>query len=115
KSMSLFYAVGNTTGNMGIDGLGYDPISGDVLVPDAPTGRILRLSADAHSISVIASGFKRPTSVAMAADGTVFVCDEFGDAIYRIDATGKSLLVAVVSIPDDVILDSAGNLIVNSL
>jgi sugar lactone lactonase YvrE len=115
KSMSLFYEIGNATRNLGIDGLSRDPVTGDLLVPDAPTGRILRLSADGRRVDLIASGFKRPTSVALATDGSLFVCDEYGNAIYRVDAKGKTSLVAEVPIPDDVILDSAGMLIVNSL
>src|SRR5262249_47530890 len=115
QEMELFYAVGNATKNDGIDGLGYDAVTGDFLIPDAPTGRILRLSSDAKKLELIATGFKRPTSVALAKDGTLYVCDEYGDGIYQISVRGKRSIVAAISFPDDVLLDGDGNLIVNSL
>jgi sugar lactone lactonase YvrE len=115
KSMRLFYAVGNTTHNDGIDGISRDPATGDLLIPDAPTGRILRLSSDARHMSLIANGFKRPTSVALAADGTLFVCDEFGNAIYRLTPDGVRTLIAPIRLPDDILLDGNGDLIVNAL
>src|SRR5262249_20930463 len=100
QKMALFYEVGNATKNLGIDGLGYDAATGDILIPDAPTGRILRLSPDGKNVKVIASGFDRPTSVALAADGTLFVCDEYGGAIYRLPPDGKRERVAAMSLPD---------------
>jgi sugar lactone lactonase YvrE len=115
KSMSLFYAVGNKTHNDGIDGISRDSTTGDLLIPDAPTGRILRLTSDALRVRLIASGFKRPTSVALTADGTLFVCDEFGNAIYRVTSDGVRTLVAPIMLPDDILLDGDGNLIVNAL
>jgi sugar lactone lactonase YvrE len=115
KSMTLFYAVGNKTHNDGIDGISRDSVTGDLLIPDAPTGRILRLSSDARHVSLIARGFKRPTSAALAADGTLFVCDEFGNAIYRITSDGVRTLIAPITLPDDVLLDGNGDLIVNAL
>ncbi len=115
KTMSALYTFRNTTGRLGIDGLSRDPASGDLLVPDAPNGRILRLSMDTWKETLIASGFKRPTSVALAADGTLYVCDEYGYAIFRVSREGMVTKVADVPIPDDVILDAEGSLIVNSL
>ncbi len=115
KTMSLFYDIGNKTRNMGVDGLSRDPISGDILIPDSATGRILRLTSDARQLTVIASGFKRPTAVALASDGTLYICDEYGYAIFRMPPGGKPSLVAKVPIPDDVLIDSSGGLIVNSL
>lgn len=115
KSMSLFYVVGNKTRNDGIDGISSDPNTGDLLIPDAPTGRILRLTIDAQHVSLIASGFKRPTSVALAGDGTLFVCDESGNAIYRVTPDGARKLITQITLPDDILLDRSGNLIVNAL
>lgn len=115
QTMTVFYKVGNRTHNPGIDGLSRDPLTGDLLIPDAPTGRILRLSADGQDLRITATGFRRPTSVAMATDGTLFVCDEYGGAIYRVTPTGKTTLLTTIPLPDDVIVDTSGNLIVNSL
>lgn len=113
--LSLFYAVGNRTNNAGIDSLYREPIRGDLIIPDAPTGRILRLAANTQKLTLIASGFRRPTAIALAPDGTLYVCDEFGQSIQRIAPDGSIGLVARIPTPDDVILDNDGNLLVNSL
>lgn|GEM_PF-866285 len=115
QALSVFYGVGNKTRNPGIDSLSRDPSNGDLLIPDAPTGRILRLSADAQHLSVIASGFRRPTAIAQAADGTLYVCDEYGQHIDRITPDGKRSEVALIPTPDDVIMNTDGSLLVNSL
>ncbi len=114
RTMVLFHAVGNPTGRLGIDGLAYDASTRSVLIPDAPTGRILRLSADNH-LSTMAAGFNRPTSVVLAPDGTLYVSDEFGGGVYRETPGKPAVLFASVAEPDDVIQDSRGSLIVNSL
>ncbi len=115
QTLSLFYAIGNATKNAGIDNIYHDSVTGDLIIPDAPTGRILRLSSDGKTIQVIASGFRRPTAVAIAPDGTIYVCDEYGQSIQSIAPDGKIRLIARIPTPDDVILDPDGNLLVNSL
>ncbi len=121
QQMTLWYAVGNRTANPGIDGLSSDPTTDDLLIPDSPTGRLLRLSADGQKLTEIASGFRRPTGLALAADGTLYICDEYGQFIKRIALNGtgqartKAQLVAYVPSPDDILLAPDGTLIVNSL
>jgi sugar lactone lactonase YvrE len=121
QQLTLWYAIGNRTTNAGIDGLSADPTTGDLLIPDSPTGRLLRLSADGQKLTEIASGFRRPTGITLAPDGTLYVCDEFGPAIYRLtlDSAGraqtKAQLVARLPLPDDVLLSPDGTLVVNSL
>lgn len=121
QQLAIWYAVGNRTANAGIDGLSSDPTTGDLLIPDAPTGRLLRLSANGQKLTEIAAGFRRPTGMALAPDGTLYVCDEYGPAIYRMmlnsagQAQTKAQLVASVTLPDDVLLAADGTLIVNSL
>ncbi|MHB8625059.1 MAG: Vgb family protein [Aggregatilineales bacterium] len=121
QKMTAWYAVGNRTANPGIDGLSSDPASGDLLIPDSPSGRLLRLSADGQKLIEIAAGFRRPTGLALAPDGTLYVCDEYGPAIFRLtlDSTGraqtKAQLVARLPLPDDVLLAPDGTLVVNSL
>ena len=115
KTMILFYDVGNRTSNAGIDGISLDTLTRDLLIPDAPTGRILHISVDTKRATTILSGFTRPTSAVRAPDGTFYVCDEFGNKIYRVDDHGKRTIIAEMSLPDDVILDNNGHLLVNSL
>ncbi len=118
RTMVPVYDVGNKTNNPGIDGIGLDPLNGDILVPDSPTGRILRipvLPVPGQKATTILSGYKRPTSVAMSLYGTLYICDEYGGRIYRVAPNGKQTVIAEMSLPDDVVLDSKGNVLVNSL
>ena len=117
KTMSLFYAVGNKTANAGIDGISRDPILGQLLIPDAPTGRILKLATKPGSTPrMILSGFNRPTSIAESPDGILYICDEYGGKIYRATEYGRAkVLTANLSLPDDVIIDLEGHLLVNAL
>lgn len=115
KTMKLFYAIGNRTKNPGVDGLSLDPVSGDIFIPDAPTGRVLHVSQEGKFLGVVSSGFKRPTSVAFAADGSLYVCDEYGNAIYHVVPRQKPQRIATIQLPDDVIVDGHETLIVNSL
>ncbi|HLY25623.1 MAG TPA: hypothetical protein VKQ72_04745, partial [Aggregatilineales bacterium] len=115
QKLSLFYDVGNRTPHPGIDGISLDPATGDLLVPDAPSGRILRITSDGQKESVLLTGFVRPTSVALAKDGTLYVCDEYGNAVYAVTPDGKRTVIARMSLPDDVVLDTDGSLLVNSL
>ncbi len=115
QTVTLFYAVGNRTANPGIDNIAYDPVTDDFLIPDAPMGRILRLRLDGTHLKVMATGFWRPTAVALGADGTLYVCDEYRQTIERITSDGKRSKVAAIASPDDVIIDTDGSLLVNSL
>jgi sugar lactone lactonase YvrE len=107
--------IKNSTGKDGMDGLGYDPVTGDILVPDSPHGALLRMSRDGSKLTTIASGFVRPTGAAMEANGAILVADEFGNAVYRLGKTGKRSVVARVYQPDDVVVGPSGTIYVNSL
>jgi DNA-binding beta-propeller fold protein YncE len=59
------------------------------------TGSVLVLRADASVVRRITAGatrpFLRPSGVAIASDGSVFVADEDADAIIRLDGAGREL------------------------
>src|SRR5689334_21543497 len=115
KTMAVFYSVGKLTHNDGIDGIAPETITGDLLIPHSPTGRILHISVDTRRATLLLSGFARPTSAVRGNDGLLYVCDEFGGAIYRVDEKYNKTAIAHMSLPDDVILDQRGDLLVNSL
>ncbi len=108
---ALLAEMPNATGKAGIDGLGYDRGSGDIIVPDSPNGRLLRLDPSTGQWRQMAEGFVRPTGAAVGPDGTVYVADEFGQGVYAVDASGRSRLVAQVSGVDDVALTDDGRLV----
>ncbi|MGI8588986.1 MAG: hypothetical protein ACR2M0_15075 [Chloroflexia bacterium] len=111
----LIRQLTNTTGQDGVDGLALDPATGDILVPDSPNGRLLTLSRDGSQLRTIATGFTRPTGVAVLPDGEMLVADEFGNALYRVTRAGRKTVVATMFQPDDVVLARTGIAYVNSL
>jgi serine/threonine-protein kinase len=105
----------NKTGNAGVDGIVRDSASGDIIVPDSPNGRVLRVSADAKSVRVIATGLLRPTGVAIDRDGSLIVADENANAVLHIRADGRFESLGHFATPDDVVVDAVGNIFVTSL
>lgn len=104
----------NSTGQEGVDGLGIDPATGDILVPDSAYGRLYRMSRDGSNLTLIASGFVRPTGAAVEPGGSIVVADEFGNAVYRLQ-NGKKTWLAYVYQPDDVVVGKDGSIYTNSL
>jgi sugar lactone lactonase YvrE len=114
-SKKVLRQLRNNTGKDGVDGLGLDPATGDVLVPDSPNGRLLRMSRDGSSLLTIASGFVRPTGAAMEPSGSIVVADEFGNTVYRLSPSGRRTVLARMFQPDDVVVGKDGSIYVNSL
>lgn len=114
--LSTIAAIRNQTGADGIDGLALDPDTGDVLFPDSPNGRLLRISPDGKSITPLPGKYARPTGVAKLPGGGYVVVDEFGGRVYKIDAAGHVVAIGgTFATPDDVVLDPAGDVLINSL
>lgn len=107
--------LGNKTGKPGVDEIVRDPATGDIIVPDSPNGRVLRVSADAKSVRVIATGLVRPTGAAIERDGSLIVADEDGSAVQHVRADGRFESLGHFATPDDVAIDAAGNIFVASL
>lgn len=105
----------NNTKKEGVDGLGLDPATGDILIPDSPNGRLLRMSRDGSRLQTIATGFVRPTGAAVEHNGTIVVVDEFGNAVYRLNKNGSRTRIARIYQPDDVVIGQDGSIYVNNL
>jgi sugar lactone lactonase YvrE len=100
--------------HQGVDGIAYDPVHKTLVIPDAPTGTIYRLSLDGRSMMRLAGGFVHPVGAAVGPTGTVYVADECGGGVWRLSG-GQRTRVASASMPDDVALDGHGNLLVTDL
>jgi sugar lactone lactonase YvrE len=105
----------NKTGKPGVDGIVRDAATSDIIVPDSPNGRVLRVSANAQNVRVIATGLVRPTGAAVERDGSIIVADENGNAVQRVRANGRVESLGHFTMPDDVAIDAAGNIFVASL
>lgn len=115
QPFSVWLQLENKTNQAGVDGIARDPGTGDLIIPDSPNGRILRVNADGKNVRTIATGFVRPTGAAVDTDGSIIVADEFGDAVKRIGTDGRIQTLGKFSTPDDVVVDSAGRIYVASL
>lgn len=111
---AVWLALENKTGQAGVDNLIRDPKSGDLIIPDSPNGRILRVTME-KQVKVIATGFVRPTGVDVEGDGSLIVADEFGNTVKRVHADGRSESLGRFAEPDDVLVDRDGNIFVASL
>jgi glucose/arabinose dehydrogenase len=92
-------------GQMGVDGIGYDPTIDAVLVPDSPNGTLLEKPVTGGTSTQLASGLGRPVGVAMVEDGSFVVTAENATGLLRIPARGGAEIpVPGVSDADDVVM-----------
>jgi DNA-binding beta-propeller fold protein YncE len=106
--------VNNTTQD-GMDSITLDPHTGDILAADSPNGNIYRVSRDGKTVTKIASGFVRPTEALEDPNGRIFVADEYGNNVKRIEPNGQITMLAHVPAPDDLAFDLDGTLLVTAL
>ena len=99
----------------GVDGIALDPTTNTIIVPDSPTGNVYRMSLDGKTLTLLASGIVRPVGAVVDKQGTVYVADECGGAIWRIPTTGNPTRIGGFGMPDDVAIDQHGNLLLIDL
>src|SRR5205085_8870092 len=95
----------------GVDGIGFDPTTNTLIIPDSPIGNVYRLSLDGKTLQLLASGIVRPVGAAVDGQGNVYVADECGASIWRITPGGKTTRIDGFGQPDDVAFDSHGNIV----
>jgi hypothetical protein len=99
----------------GVDGIALDSITNTLIIPDSPTGNVYRMSLDGKKLTLLASGIPRPVGAAVDQNGTVYVADECGGALWSIAANGKTSRMSGFGKLDDVAFDSHGNILVTDL
>jgi DNA-binding beta-propeller fold protein YncE len=99
----------------GVDGIAFDATTQTLIVPDSPTGEVYRMSLDGKTLTLLASGIVRPVGAAIDAQGTIYVADECGGALWRITRDGKLTRIGGFGMPDDVVFDQHGNILVIDL
>lgn len=99
----------------GVDNIGLDSTTNTLLVPDSPTGDVYRMSLDGKSFTLLASGIVRPVGAFIDGQGTIYISDECGGAVWRLTPTGQKTRIGGFQMPDDVALDPQGNLLVIDL
>lgn len=99
----------------GVDGIAYDPTTSTLILPDSPTGEVYRMSLDGKSLVRLASGIVRPVGAGVDSQGNIFIADECGNAVWRISPSGNLTRIGGFGMPDDVISDGFGNLLIIDL
>lgn len=99
----------------GVDGIALDPTTNTLIVPDSPTGAVYRMSLDGSSLTLLASGIVRPVGAVVDGQGNIYVADECGAAIWRVTPAGAKTRIPGVKMPDDIVFDPQGNLLVIDL
>jgi len=99
----------------GVDGIAFDATTQTLIIPDSPTGNVYRMSLDGRTLTLLASGIARPVGAAVDAQGTIYVADECGGALWRITHDGKTTRIGGFGMPDDVVFDQHGNILIVDL
>lgn len=99
----------------GVDGIAFDATTNTIIVPDSPTGDVYSLSLDGKTLTRLATGIVRPVGATVDNQGNIYVADECGGAVWRISPSGATTRIGGFGMPDDVVLDPHGNLLVADL
>ncbi|HEY6409904.1 MAG TPA: hypothetical protein VIY29_20800 [Ktedonobacteraceae bacterium] len=99
----------------GVDDIAWDAFTHTIIVPDSPTGEVYSMSADGKSLKLLGSGIARPVDAAADGQGNIYVADQCGGAVWRIAPDGTKTRIGGFSMPDALMLDPHGNLLVTDL
>ena len=102
-------------GQEGVDGIGRDPRSGELLIPDSPRGMVLGIGVTGGHARVIARGLSRPVAAALDAHGDILVPDEYLGTLVVISPKGTIRDEGVLSTPDDVAVAPTGRVWITTL
>ena len=103
-------AVPNHTDLLGVDGLGWDPATQSLLVPDSPNGRLLAIDPRSGASRVlIPGGLGRPTDAMLLPSGGYGIVDETGGRVLL-----GGTVAARLTQPDDIVA-ADGRIYVNAL
>jgi sugar lactone lactonase YvrE len=113
--LSVVYSLTPVPGREGVDSIGRDARTGDLLIPDSPRGTLLRMTARGRRARLIAQGLGRPVDAAIGRGGNILVPDETLGTLVIVSPAGKTSYRGSFSTPDDVAVDRRGIVWVTSL
>ncbi|TMD72176.1 MAG: hypothetical protein E6I97_17795 [Chloroflexi bacterium] len=80
-----------------------------------PEGMIVLPGGRLIFVKLLASGITRPVGAAVDSQGNIYVADECGGALWRIAPNGTKTRIGGFGMPDDVVIDPHGNLLIVDL
>ncbi len=114
-TMRMLATIPNLSTRSGIDGIALDARDGSIIVPDSPSGRILRISPSGK-VRVVAGGLGRPVGAIGLDDGSIMVVDEHLNGAFRISPQGTAQQIGgFLSVPDDIVSDGQGGFYITCL
>lgn len=113
--LTVLYTLRPVPGQEGVDGIGRDPRTGELLIPDSPHGTVLGLSPDGRHVRLIAQGLGRPVDAKLDRRGNILVPDEHLGTLAVIAPGGKITYRGTLSTPDDVAIDRTGHIWITTL
>jgi sugar lactone lactonase YvrE len=112
---TVIYALQPVAGQEGVDGIGRDPRTGDLLVPDSPRGTLLRMSTNGRNARLVAGGIGRPVDAAVDRAGDVLLPDEHLGTVVVVSPRGRVSYRGSLPTPDDVAVGRSGRIWVTTL
>ena len=112
---TVLYTLVPVPGQEGVDGIGRDPRTGDLLVPDSPRGTVLRMNVRGGQARVIASHLGRPVAAAVDSHGNILAPDEHLGTVVVVTPRGRVSYRGTLSTPDDVSVARSGRVWVTTL
>jgi sugar lactone lactonase YvrE len=92
------------TRDLGVDGIGYDTVDRQLLVPDSPVGELLSISPEDGSETLLASGMGRIVDATVGPGGAIYVVAETSHGLQRVPAGGGAAVqVGDLTDLDDVV------------
>jgi sugar lactone lactonase YvrE len=114
-SLKRIHTLRTVRGREGVDGIGRDPRTGNLLIPDPPHGTVLGMTSQGGHVRVIARGLGRPVDAAVDKQSEVLVPDENLGTLAVVSRRGKISYRGRLSIPDDVAVAGNGSIWVTTL
>lgn len=114
-ALTAVYTLQPVSGQEGVDGIGRDPRTGNLLVPDSPNGTVLTMSPQGRHVRIIARGLGRPVDAAVDKQGNVLVPDEHLGTLVVVSPRGSVSYRGTLSTPDDVAVARNGSVWITTL
>jgi sugar lactone lactonase YvrE len=114
-ALTVLYSLQPVAGQEGVDGIGRDARTGNLLVPDSPRGTVLTMGPQGKHVRLIARGLGRPVDAAVDKQGDVLVPDEHLGTLVVVTPRGRVSYLGTLSIPDDVAVDRTGHIWITTL